>query len=207
MFQYLKALELTEDASWEEVRTAYKDLVRVWHPDRFQGDVELQARAERKTKEINLAYQELKVKYKDRGAWQGTTGNIKTESTEKVKPEAQKKSTRNEWERAEKRRAERKGRKTRKSFFQNGFKPYQSPPRGVVGETLGTLRLMCSATLQALILLVSPGFLLSIWIFVVVIARPSPERVSSFVKAQTTYMSERIVNTIRVFSQGKGGGL
>jgi hypothetical protein len=40
----------------EEVQTAYKDLVKVWHPDRFGDDLKLRAIAEEKLKEINQAF-------------------------------------------------------------------------------------------------------------------------------------------------------
>jgi hypothetical protein len=48
------------DASWEAIRQAYKDLVRVWHPDRFQSDPQLQDRAEQQLQRINEAYFALK---------------------------------------------------------------------------------------------------------------------------------------------------
>src|SRR5579864_2322662 len=55
-----RALGVGPDASWEEVRQAYKDLVRVWHPDRFQSDPKLRKRAEQKLQKINEAYNTLK---------------------------------------------------------------------------------------------------------------------------------------------------
>jgi hypothetical protein len=55
-----RALGVAPDASWEEVRQAYKDLVRVWHPDRFQSDPQLRERAEQKLQRINEAYYALK---------------------------------------------------------------------------------------------------------------------------------------------------
>ena len=194
MLQHFKALELSENVSWEEVRAAYKDLVRVWHPDRFQGDAELKARAEKKTREINLSYQELKKYFSARGVWEGASGEPPAKESNKVSPSD---NSKNEWARAEKRRAARKDKSSRGSKSQNS---YNSTP---TGKALSTLKWMYDATLQTLVLLVSPGFILSIWIFVVVIARPSPERVSSFVKAQSSYMSERIIHTIRVFSRVK----
>jgi len=57
--RYYELLELEEGASLEQVRTAYRDLVKVWHPDRFQGDRRLLARAQEKLKAINLAYDQL----------------------------------------------------------------------------------------------------------------------------------------------------
>src|ERR1035438_7934484 len=55
-----RALGVAPNASWEEVRQAYKDLVRVWHPDRFQSDPQLRERAEQKLQTINEAYYALK---------------------------------------------------------------------------------------------------------------------------------------------------
>jgi DnaJ-class molecular chaperone len=43
-----------------ELRTAYRDLVRVWHPDRFENDPRLRSKAERKLQEINSAYAEMR---------------------------------------------------------------------------------------------------------------------------------------------------
>ena len=54
-----KTLELERDASLDDVRKAYKDMVRVWHPDRFTGNARLRARANEKLKAINLAYGEI----------------------------------------------------------------------------------------------------------------------------------------------------
>jgi hypothetical protein len=56
----LQALGVTANASWPEVRQAYLDLVRVWHPDRFQGDPNLRDRAAQHLKRINEAYDTLK---------------------------------------------------------------------------------------------------------------------------------------------------
>ena len=38
---------------------AYKELVQIWHPDRYVHNPRLQHKAEAKFKEINLAYQNL----------------------------------------------------------------------------------------------------------------------------------------------------
>jgi DnaJ-like protein len=55
-----RALGVASDASWEQVRQAYKDLVRVWHPDRFHSDPQLRDRAEQQLQRINEAYSALK---------------------------------------------------------------------------------------------------------------------------------------------------
>lgn len=54
------ALELKPGASQKAVKEAYRELVKVWHPDRFSGDSKLEKRAEEKLKAINLAYERLK---------------------------------------------------------------------------------------------------------------------------------------------------
>jgi hypothetical protein len=60
----LDILGLADDASWEEINTAYKDLVRVWHPDRFQTDERLRKRAEEQTRLLNAAMETLRKGYK-----------------------------------------------------------------------------------------------------------------------------------------------
>jgi hypothetical protein len=55
----LRTLGLREGASWNEIRDTYRDLVKVWHPDRFSHDGKLRSRAEEKLKEVNAAFQYL----------------------------------------------------------------------------------------------------------------------------------------------------
>ena len=54
-----RTLEIEPGASLEEVRQAYLDQTKIWHPDRFSNDIRLQKKAEEKLKQINLAYQRL----------------------------------------------------------------------------------------------------------------------------------------------------
>jgi TonB family protein len=54
-----RILEIEPGASLEEIRQAYRDQTKVWHPDRFSNDIRLQKKAEDKLKQINLAYQRL----------------------------------------------------------------------------------------------------------------------------------------------------
>jgi hypothetical protein len=49
-------LELSPDATITETRSAYKKLVKHWHPDRFEADSPMQAYAEERLKIINAAY-------------------------------------------------------------------------------------------------------------------------------------------------------
>ena len=54
-----RILEVEPEASLEEIRQAYRDQTKVWHPDRFPNDIRLQKKAEEKLKQINMAYQRL----------------------------------------------------------------------------------------------------------------------------------------------------
>ena len=58
--KYFQVLGLSEKASLQEVKESYKDLVNVWHPDRFGYDVKLQEKAGKKLQEINAAYEMIK---------------------------------------------------------------------------------------------------------------------------------------------------
>ena len=55
----LRVLDLGSDASEPSIRAAYRLLIKVWHPDRFQNDAKLKQAAEEKLKEINTAYEFL----------------------------------------------------------------------------------------------------------------------------------------------------
>jgi len=55
----LSALELSGDATPAEIKAAYRDLVKIWHPDRFGTDERLRRRAEERLQGINEAYRAL----------------------------------------------------------------------------------------------------------------------------------------------------
>jgi Tfp pilus assembly protein PilF len=55
----LTALDLNASATKADIKHAYRNLVKVWHPDRFAHDPKLQVFAQNKLKEINEAYQYL----------------------------------------------------------------------------------------------------------------------------------------------------
>ena len=52
----LDVLALRPGATLAEIKEAYRDLVKVWHPDRFGSDPGLRQKAEDKLKQINQAY-------------------------------------------------------------------------------------------------------------------------------------------------------
>ena len=56
----LRVLGLPPGASAEEIKTAWRDLARVWHPDRFAHDTRLQKKAGDNLQRINEAYEALR---------------------------------------------------------------------------------------------------------------------------------------------------
>lgn len=50
-----RLLDLPPDASDDDVKRAWRDLTKVWHPDRFGHDPDLRRKAEERSKEINEA--------------------------------------------------------------------------------------------------------------------------------------------------------
>lgn len=57
---HYQVLEIEPGASQHEIKQAYRDLAKVWHPDRFSDQPRLQQKAEEKLKRINAAYEFLK---------------------------------------------------------------------------------------------------------------------------------------------------
>ncbi|MGI0494213.1 J domain-containing protein [Alkalinema pantanalense CENA528] len=57
--QCYEVLELNPPVSHDDLKQAYKDLVQVWHPDRFSHNPRLRQKAEEKLKQINVAYESL----------------------------------------------------------------------------------------------------------------------------------------------------
>jgi len=55
-----KTLELDPDASLDEVRKAFRKIVKIWHPDLFNGSPKLKDRGEEKLKAVNSAYAAIK---------------------------------------------------------------------------------------------------------------------------------------------------
>jgi hypothetical protein len=57
--KYYELLGVAPGASGRVLKDAYRDLAKVWHPDRFSHDPRLQQKAQDKLKEINEAYELL----------------------------------------------------------------------------------------------------------------------------------------------------
>jgi len=77
----LHTLDLTAGATEAEIRKAYRLLVKVWHPDRFQGDEKLSEAAEAKLKEINFAFEFLTSTSTERGPWRPPSQPAANEAT------------------------------------------------------------------------------------------------------------------------------
>jgi len=75
-----ETLELKPDASMQDVKQAYKDLVNIWHPDRVSNNPRLKQKAEEKLKQINAAHEGLLLYLN--GQTQGTKAVEKAPRTE-----------------------------------------------------------------------------------------------------------------------------
>ena len=66
MDRYFKVLQLHPGASIEEIKQAYRQAVRKWHPDLFpEEDVQLQIKAHKMFRSISEAYSEIKKHYQN----------------------------------------------------------------------------------------------------------------------------------------------
>ncbi len=54
-----KILEIQETASLSEIKRAYRDMIGIWHPDRYIQNPRLHEKATEKLKELNVAYNKL----------------------------------------------------------------------------------------------------------------------------------------------------
>jgi curved DNA-binding protein CbpA len=54
-------LELDPEASLDDAKQAYRDLVNVWHTDRVSNNPRVKRKAEEKLKEVNVAYKKMEA--------------------------------------------------------------------------------------------------------------------------------------------------
>lgn len=59
--QAYKILEIPEGSTMLEAKEAYRDLAQIWHPDRHTQNERLQRRAAEKMKELNAAYDRIRL--------------------------------------------------------------------------------------------------------------------------------------------------
>lgn len=67
-----KVLGVSEQATDDEIKTAYRNLVKQYHPDRYANDPARQQEASEKLKEINAAYDMVTKIRKGSYSWHGT---------------------------------------------------------------------------------------------------------------------------------------
>ena len=86
-------LELDRSASPDEIKQAYKDIVNVWHPDRFSNNNRLKQKAEEKLKEVNVAFDTLKAylstEQRREPKQERAETNVESRTVEKTKDKAQ----------------------------------------------------------------------------------------------------------------------
>src|SRR5438876_54184 len=81
--EFYRELDLELGADLASVRQSYRQLVKVWHPDRFGNDHKLQAVANDKLKKINSAYESL-VAFLENGGRAQFSPPPKAEETSKA---------------------------------------------------------------------------------------------------------------------------
>lgn len=81
---YYELLGLKPGASEEEIKEAYRDLSKVWHPDRFINKPDLQQKAREKVKEIDEAYEKL-ILYLSKPHTQSLQKNFKQDNISQVR--------------------------------------------------------------------------------------------------------------------------
>ena len=86
--KYYKILDVTPDTPWEDIKRAYHDMMKVWHPDRFAGDPRLQKIVEEKTKELTHAFKIIEEDYHSIKFYHAPLDET-TESSIKTKPQTE----------------------------------------------------------------------------------------------------------------------
>lgn len=83
-------LDVREGASETEVRQAYRDMVSVWHPDRFSGKPRLKKKAEEKLKEANAAYETLRSFFSGGATGSGSSKTSRDRSAQSARNDNEK---------------------------------------------------------------------------------------------------------------------
>jgi len=91
--KFYKILDVTPDTPWEDIKRAYHDMMKVWHPDRFAGDPRLQKIVEEKTKELTHAFKKIEedyhsIKFYNDPLDEAEEASIKTKTKPQTKPPA-----------------------------------------------------------------------------------------------------------------------
>ena len=79
-------LGLPPGSSWDEIRDAYKNLIKKWHPDRYPQDGQEQRIAEERSMEITRAYKTLADYYRQHGATPAKSSPIRVSNTTAGEP-------------------------------------------------------------------------------------------------------------------------
>lgn len=66
ILQCYALLGIQHTATPEEIKKAYRNMVKIWHPDRYINNLVLKAKAEVEIKKINRAYATIKADPTDR---------------------------------------------------------------------------------------------------------------------------------------------
>ena len=103
ILQCYRLLEVEPGASLDATRQAYRELLKVWHPDRFPNDLKIQQRANRKTAQINDAYAKINA----------FLSGASTQSQARAQASAHEEAIRRAREEAEKRAREEAARQAR----------------------------------------------------------------------------------------------
>ncbi len=78
-------LDIKPGSSYEEARLAFRDLVSIWHPDKFPHNTRLKGKAEEKLKDLNSAWEQLQAYFfrkKDAAAQQHGKEQVEPEKTQ-----------------------------------------------------------------------------------------------------------------------------
>jgi len=76
--KYLSLFDLDHNFNENDLKSAYRTLSKVWHPDRFESNRELRDKAEEKFKEINNGYQFLKEHLDNKNTFESSQSNSHT---------------------------------------------------------------------------------------------------------------------------------